>query len=184
MLRDDGLSAETDPDLISTEDEESRLLDSSGVFHPPPPGTKWEDVKITLTASDTVRIETPHGKGKYTYHTLGMADGRCADKSKEVWTTFSLFAVNHGVVPQKGAITFIDNLTEKAKRLNKHLKDLFKINDRIFKHNFKKYHRHETKIVFSNQMEITVPENERAESAFELGTEDTKNFTNESTPWD
>ena len=54
------------------------------------PGTIWKDIKITLVANDTVRIETPNGTGRYTYNELGMADGRPGDKPKEVWATLAI----------------------------------------------------------------------------------------------
>ena len=131
-----------------------------------------------------MRIETPHSKRHYTYHLLGMKDIRNPAKHIGVWETLCLFAVNHGVVPHKGA-KHVENLAGKAKKLNKHLKDLFKIDESIFKHHYRTFRRYETKIVFSNQTGVTTSqnENEHAESAFELDTEDKKYFSNEPKLW-
>jgi len=130
-------------------------------------GTKWEDVKITLTANDTVRIETPQGKGRYTYHELGMADGRPGDKPKEVWETLKLFASNHGIFPQKNQKVNEKNLVEKAKHLNSHLKKLFEIEESIFKYHYRKYRRYETKIKFSDQTIAHVPDPSQDKSLFD-----------------
>ncbi len=123
-------------------------------------GTKWEDVKITLIDNNTVRIETPQGKGRYTYHELGMADKRSGDKEKKVWDTLRRFAVNQGIVPQNYGCreSVIEALPEKAKRLNSHLKKLFGIESSIFKDCYKKHKKYETKIIFSDQTIVYVPE--------------------------
>ena len=130
-------------------------------------GTKWEDVKITLIASDTVRIETPNGKGRYTYHELGMADKRPGDKPKEVWETLKLFASNQGIFPQENQKVNEKNLVERAKHLNAHLKKLFGIKERIYKHFYKKLRRYETKIKFSDQTIAHVPDPSQDKSPFD-----------------
>ena len=130
-------------------------------------GTKWKDVKITLIANDTVRIETPQGKGRYTYHELGMADKRPGDKPKGVWVTLKLFASNQGIFPQENQKVNEKNLVEKAKHLNSHLKKLFGIKERIYKHFYKKLRRYETIIKFSDQTTSYVPEPSQDKSPFD-----------------
>ena len=130
-------------------------------------GTKWKDVKITLIANDTVRIETRQGKGRYTYHVLGMADKRPGDKPKGVWVTLKLFASNQGIFPQENQKVNEKNLVEKAKHLNSHLKKLFGIKERIYKHFYKKLRRYETIIKFSDQTTSYVPEPSQDKSPFD-----------------
>ena len=115
-------------------------------------GIKWEDVKITLIDNDTVKIETPQGKGRYTYHELGMAH-IMSGKPKEVWHTLVLFAINQGIFPQNYVYhkSVMKALPEKAKHLNSHLKKLFGIEESIFKHHYKKHKRYETRIYFSDR---------------------------------
>ena len=133
-------------------------------------GTKWKDVKITLIANDTVRIETPQGKGRYTYHVLKMADGRPGDKPKEVWATLKQFAKNQGIIPPKNhnyREPPIKALPEKAKHLNSHLKKLFRIKESIFKYHYKKHKRYETQIIFSDQTLSGEPEPRQDKSPFD-----------------
>ena len=114
-------------------------------------GTKWEDIKITLIAEDTVRIETPQGMGRFTYHKLGMVDRRSGDKPTEVWATLKLFAKNQGIFLPKNQSVNVKELTLKAKHLNSHLKKLFEIERSIFKDHYKTHKRYETRIFFSDQ---------------------------------
>ena len=123
--------------------------------------TKWEDVKITLIANDTVRIETPQGTGRYTYHELGMSDKRPGDKPKKMWAILTLFAKNQGIFPPKNhnyREPLIKALPEKAKRLNSHLKKLFGIEESIFKYHYSEHKRYETRIFFSDQTILCEPE--------------------------
>ncbi len=114
------------------------------------PGTKWEDIKITLTANNKVRIETPQGKGHFTYYKLGMSDGRAGDKPTVLWHLFKIFAKNKGYITGKAG-QYYKNLPDTAKRLNRHLKNLFGIDDSIFKCHYKKHKAYITKIIFNDQ---------------------------------
>lgn len=138
-------------------------------------GTKWDDVKITLIANnDTVKIETPQGKGRYTYHELGMAH-MVSGEPKKVWHTLVLFAINQGIFPQKNYgyhESVIKELPEKAKRLNIHLKELFGIEESIFKHHYKKHRRYETKIKFSDQTISEEPEPRQDKSLLDSEVEE------------
>ena len=63
------------------------------------PGTKWDDVKITLTGDDTVRIKTPQGEGVFSYHQLELADRRIPKgKATILWTLLESFAKNNGFI--------------------------------------------------------------------------------------
>jgi len=142
------------------------FLKKTPPIFPHEPGTKWDDIKITLIANDTVRIETPQGTGRYTYHELGMSDKRLGDKPKEVWETLKLFARDQGIFPQENKKVNEKNLVEKAKHLNAHLKKLFGIKESIFKYHYNKHKRYETRIFFSDQT-ISEPEPQQDKSLFD-----------------
>ena len=130
-----------------TEKESKELHD--GVF-PCRPGTRWEDIKITLTGDDTVRIETPQGKGTYTYHDLKMADRRSKKKPTMIWTLLKSFAKNEGIIAPKNT-DYAPELPDTAKRFNAHLKNLFGINESIYQGHYKKIKGYKTRIFFSDQ---------------------------------
>lgn len=59
-------------------------------------GTKWEDIKITLMAEDMVKIKTPKGEDRFTYHQLKMQDRRIGDQPTMVWGFLKILAKTHG----------------------------------------------------------------------------------------
>jgi len=146
-------------------------VDQNIVF-PCKPGTKWEDVKIALVENDTVRIETPQGKGRYTWSDLKMVDGRIRNRPTMLWGLFKLLAKNEGRI-SSGNIKYNPQLPDTAKRLNRHLKQLFKINDSIYKYHYKKHKAYITKIKFNDKTE-------KQEETFSDETNNKKsNFDNE-----
>jgi hypothetical protein len=116
------------------------------------PGTKWEEIKITLTDNETVRIKTPSGEERFRYNNLGMSNKK-NDKPTVLWTVFIALAKNHGRVTAEDMEYHDDRerLFSASKRLNKHLQKLFGINESIFKYHYNKHKRYETKIFFSDQ---------------------------------
>lgn len=113
-------------------------------------GTRWEDIKITLIEDETVRIETPWGKGRYSYHQLDMSDKRSGNKPTMLWFLFKLFAQNQGSISRTNA-GYDSKLPDTAKRLNKHLQNLFEIRESIFTDPYKAAKGYKTKIFFSDQ---------------------------------
>jgi hypothetical protein len=103
-------------------------------------GTKWKDIKITLVENDTVRVETPQGKGLFTYHQLGMSDKRSGNKPTVLWFLFTQFCKNQGLISPKDP-GYIDDLAKAASRLNIHLEKLFGINESIYTGHYKKLKR-------------------------------------------
>jgi len=114
------------------------------------PGTQWEKIKIVLVANDTVRVETPERKDRFTYHKLGMADGRSGDSPTMLWELLKLFAKNKGFISSQNT-DYNRKLPDTAKRLNAHLQKLFGINDSIYMGHYKKERGYRTKIRFSDQ---------------------------------
>ncbi len=127
----------------------------STVF-PCKPGTKWENITITLVANDMVRIKTPQGEGRFTYHELGLSDKRKGDEPKKaLWGLFKLFAEKNNFISREN-IEYDPMLPDTAKRLNAHLKKLFGIQDSIYKGHYKKEGGYRTKIKFSDPRQSTI----------------------------
>ena len=102
------------------------------------PGTKWGDVKITLTGDDTVRVKTLQGEGVFSYHQLELADGRIpSGKATILWTLLKSFAKNNGFI-SPNTDDYDPKLPDTAKRLNKHLQKLFGIEESIYTDHYKK----------------------------------------------
>jgi len=130
------------------------------------PGTKWDKIKITVIDNDTVRIETPCNSGQFSYQQLGMSFKRSANKPKKVWAILKLFATYNGnisgEIPESARRILLNDykidtykkLPDYTKRLYKHLKDLFGINDSIFKYHYNRYKEYITKIKFSDLREV------------------------------
>ena len=113
-------------------------------------GTRWEDIIITLTADDKVRIKTPEGEGHFSYHEIGLSDGRKGDAPTILWEFLKILAKNNGFISYSN-LQYDKNIPNWAKRLNKHLKDLFGINESIYEGHYKAQKGYRTKIQFSNQ---------------------------------
>jgi hypothetical protein len=128
-------------------------------------GTRWEDVKIILIENDAIKIETPEGRRRFSYHELGMANIK-SGKLKIDWHILKLFAAYSGRLdnqveePVKRTllndfnINYYKKLPDYTKRLNKHLKEFFGIKNSIFKYHYKKYKAYITKIEFSDLRHI------------------------------
>ena len=135
----------------------SRQIPSSKISDQKPfpcnPVTKWEEVKITLIENETVRIETPQGSDRFSYHELGMSDKRSGNKPTMLWALFKLFAKNQGDISPTND-EYVPKLPDTAKRLNKHLQNLFKIPESIFTDHYKSLKGYKTKILFSDQTQV------------------------------
>jgi hypothetical protein len=127
-----------------------KLKEVESEVFPCTPGTKWEKVKITLIEDEAVRIETPLGSGRFSYHELGMSDKRSGNKTTMLWALFKLFAQYQGHITPTNT-EYNPRLPDTAKRLNRHLQDLFDIHESIFKDHYKKEKGYKTKIYFSDQ---------------------------------
>lgn len=127
-------------------------------------GTTWEDIRITLIDNEMVRVETPSKKGRFTYHQLGMQDKRRGDQPTQLWALLVLFAKNQGVISLQDYELSKDRLYKAgsnktvlfdcAKRLNSHLKELFGIEESIYKAHYRKKRRYDTRIVFSDRTQV------------------------------
>lgn len=121
----------------------------------PCPGTKWEHITITLIADDTVRLKTPKGEGRLSYHQLGLADGRKGDKPKVIWELLKLFCLNNGDISSQNQ-KYDPKLPDNAKRLNTHLKGLFQINESIYSSHYRTEKAYKARIIFRNQTELAL----------------------------
>jgi hypothetical protein len=110
---------------------------------------KWSDVWITLVANNMVRIKTPQGNDRLTYHELGMVDRRSGDRPTMIWELMKLFAEHSGFIASHN-IKYDPKLPDTARRLNKHLQKLFGIRDSIYTGHYKKEKGYRTKIRFDD----------------------------------
>ena len=130
--------------------EKKHGLYRSSTILPCEPGTKWEDIKITLIDYEVVRIETPQGSGRFSYHELNMSDKRSGNKPTLIWHLFKIFAKSQGNISPTNP-DYDPRLPDMAKRLNSHLQKLFGIKESIYKGHYKAEKGYKTKIVFSDQ---------------------------------
>jgi hypothetical protein len=114
------------------------------------PDTKWENIKITLIEDEVVRVETPQGGGRFSYHQLGMSDKRTGNKPTMLWELFKLFAKTQGYIPRTND-KYVPTLADTTKRLNRHLQTIFNIHESIFTGKYKSEKGYRTKIYFSDQ---------------------------------
>ncbi|UCC39350.1 MAG: hypothetical protein JSV96_16375 [Candidatus Aminicenantes bacterium] len=116
--------------------KENEQISEETVF-PCKPGTRWEDITIILLADDMVRLKTPQGEGRFTYHQLGFADKRKSDAPTQLWDLLKAFAMVQGRIVRSEEAEYHPWLPDKTKRLNKHLQKVFGINERIYKSHYK-----------------------------------------------
>jgi len=127
----------------------SSQIHTHNVF-PCPEGTTWKDVAMTLVAEDMFRVETPHGKGRYTYHDLKLSDKRAGDKPTMLWVLLKLFAKYNGLIHSEN-YPYDRKLPDTAKRLSYHLQKLFGIEESIYQAHYRKEKAYRTKINFKDE---------------------------------
>jgi hypothetical protein len=133
-----------------TPSEETTERDSRVI--PCKPGTKWDDIKITLIDDHNVRIEVHQSKDRYHYSALKMADQRDG-KPSMLWELLKIFAKNEGFITSKFP-EYDPRFPDTAKRLNKHMKQLFGISGSIYQGHYKTMKGYKTKIFFSDQTKV------------------------------
>lgn len=101
---------------------------------------------------DMVKIKTPKGEDRVTYHRLEMEDGRGGGQPTKVWIFLKILAKNQGFISSK--TKYDPTIPDTAKRFNKHMKTLFGINESVFKGHYKKEKGYKTKIMFSDQTTV------------------------------
>lgn len=165
---------------LSITDLEIKKEQKRTVF-PCEPGTKWEDIRITLISEETVRIKTPSSEDRsFGYSDLGLKYER-NNKPKKLWTYLKAFAKAQGVISAK---TFNDDPELKkdliiyASKLNKHMQRFFGIEESIFTSHYKKIIKdkkptkgYQTKIMFSDATQIvgTKPKTKEQSQSDEIG---------------
>lgn len=117
---------------------------------PCPSDTAWEQVRITLLSDDAVRIKTPSGEARFSYHGLGFVDKRKGDKPTALWGLLKILAQNQGTISPQNS-EFKSTLLDTTKRLNKHLQGLFGINESIFAGSYRREKAYRSRIMFSDQ---------------------------------
>lgn len=135
--------------------EKKEVKIKNDIILPCKPGTKWEDIKITLIKDELVRIITPDGEGLFTYHQLGMADRRKGDQPTMLWGLFKMFAEYRGFISSKHIEHYDPAIPNTTKRLNINLQKVFGINESIYTAHYKKAKGYKTKIFFSDARDVT-----------------------------
>jgi hypothetical protein len=116
--------------------KENEQTSEKTVF-PCKPGTRWEYITIILLADDMVKVKTPQGEGRFTYHQLGFADKRKGDQPTMLWTLLKAFAGTQGRISRSEGVEYSPRLPDSAKRLDKSLQKIFGINERIYKGHYR-----------------------------------------------
>jgi hypothetical protein len=107
--------------------------------------TKWEDITIILKSNEMVKITTPVGESFFTYAELDMSDKRSGDKPTLLWELLKIFAEKGGEVSSKNVV-YDRRLPDTAKRLNKHMMNLFGIEESIYTGHYKSKNKYEMRI--------------------------------------
>jgi len=177
------VSLSRDPDIISTlngpyyvlfpsankaikegkrlEDGSRKVIENSDAIEKKPPsllpcdpGANWEDISITFTSNDQVRIKTPQGEERYNYAQIGMASKKNTETKTRDWVLLRLFAENYGAMNSEDIDKYKNifqgagkdpykTFMNQTKLLNKFLKNLFGINHSIYIGHYKKMWRDE-----------------------------------------
>lgn len=123
------------------------------------PIEKWEDISITLTSHEMVRVQIGNETKRVTFSELGMQDKRKGDQPKRVWETLKIFALTGGIYPpdQSNFIkaNFIKDFSIRAKELNQALKSFFGKTDSLYKEHYHTHKNWETKINFSSELQLS-----------------------------
>jgi hypothetical protein len=97
------------------------------------PGTKWNEVEITLVSHETVEITTPQAKQKYHFSQLGFQDKRQGDVSTRLWKLLKYFCEFSGRITSETQLAGINDLSKARSDLNKKLQDFFRIKENFCK---------------------------------------------------
>jgi hypothetical protein len=127
--------------------EEDAMLPSSGSALPFPcdPNTRWEDISFVLKSDDLIEVKTPRGIGRLVYNQVGFADKRSGDKpNKTTWPLFQVFAKYEGIISRSNP-NYIRDLPDRARLLNKKLKEVFGINESIYIAHYRRHKKYQTR---------------------------------------
>jgi hypothetical protein len=89
------------------------------------PGTKWDEIEITLISDDAVRIRTPKGMHRLSYSEMGLSDKRKGDKPSRLWILLERFCETKGTIQPKGKVD--QSLYKAVSDLNTKLQKFFGI---------------------------------------------------------
>lgn len=102
-------------------------------FLPVKPGTKWEDIRISLIENDTIEIFVKDKSQKFRFNELNFKDKRKANKPKATWWVLVRLIKENGFV-DRNSENFDPKFTDEIKRFKVHMKDLFGIKDVLMPH--------------------------------------------------
>lgn len=114
------------------------------------PGTNWNQISITLLSDEMVRIVTPKGEGRFTYHELGFKNQTKGNQPVAIWNTLKLFCKLGGEISSSKIESYDPKLVKNISLLNKRLQRLFSIKSNFHPH-FKKARGYKSEINFSDE---------------------------------
>lgn len=98
-------------------------------------GLKWEDIKITFTSDQDVRVEAKHINKRFHYIDMGFSDKRRPDRPSNRWELLEELARHHGEARFKDKIDIKIGIRDGKKAfsdIRKKLKKFFSIEEDPF----------------------------------------------------
>jgi hypothetical protein len=157
--------AETDinKDTGKTNNIQKEAPEQRHKVFPCKPGTKWDEIEMALLpAEDKFMVKAPLEHGYYDHIDLKLHNQKAKSKKPiSLWYFLKQLAKMNGFFPLKGIQDF-EKISSDAKRLNKHLKQLFGINESIYKDRCTKTGGYKTKFKISQIPDDNVKVNRRS----------------------
>lgn len=118
-------------------------------FFPADPGTKWNEVIISLIDLNKVKISMNGREKIFTYKQMQMVDKRNNNDSKISWKLLVRFLLNEGVIHNDFDYKFIDGI----KLFKSDMKNLFNIDEELIPH-YKKAKKYKVNFMAHNRSKI------------------------------
>jgi hypothetical protein len=107
-------------------------------FLPLPEGIKWEDITITLSSNEHIKVSFNHKEKRFTYGELGFTDGRKGDQPTKLWFYLKEIIKHGGELSWEKIREHNAQLVKNVSRLNTHLKKQFGIKENIYTGHYRK----------------------------------------------
>jgi hypothetical protein len=132
------LRHKTFQETVQPTEQQIETLEKHESFLPVPEGIKWEDITITLSSNEHIKVSCNDKEERFTFGELGFTDKRKGDKLTKLWIYLKEIIKHGGDLTWKNTSEYNDQLVKDASRLNIHLKKLFGIEDNIYTGHFRK----------------------------------------------
>ena len=98
-----------------------------------PKADSWDEITITLLATDMVEVSCRRKKMKLTYHELGMKDVRKGDQPKAMWWFLVLLIKENGFISRQTE-DYNPKMTDTVKGFKRQMKKFFEIDNDVISH--------------------------------------------------